>query len=125
MHRGDELTIKNFFKRIRNWLVINQVKYAKIPEFAPDRVCRKRIVFSGRVQKVGFRLEVSEMAKRLGLTGSCMNLPDGNVLAELQGQDNRIRFLISFMESLKRIRIDNKIITELEPQSGEVGFLRK
>lgn len=117
--------MKEAFRKFRDQLVIDQVQRAKIPPFPPDRICRYRVIFSGRVQKVGFRLEVSELAKRLGLTGFCENLPGGNVLAEFQGPENQIRFLISFMESLKRIRITNKTIEELALRDGESGFGRR
>ena len=116
--------IKTAFKRFRDHLVVDQVRRAKIPTLPADRLCRQRIVFSGRVQKVGFRLEVSELAKRLGLTGWCENLPTGQVLAELQGPENRIRFLIGFMESLKRIKITEKAIEELPLQPEEQDFRR-
>ena len=92
--------VKETFKKVRDWLVIDQVRRAKLPDFPESHVCRYRIIFSGRVQKVGFRLEVQEFAKRLGLTGFCENLPNGDVLAELQGEENKILFLVSFMESL-------------------------
>lgn len=101
-------------KSIRDNYVISQVKRAKLPEFNVGNIRRYRITFSGRVQNVGFRLEVSELAKRLGLTGFCRNLENGDVLAELQGEDEKIQYLITFMESLKRIKIKNKIVEEVE-----------
>lgn len=113
--------IKKALKHIRTQYVIRQVQQAVIPVFSPSEICRYRILFSGRVQKVGFRLETTELANRLGLTGFCRNLPNGDVYAELQGERNRIDFLISFMESLKRIRIIRKTIEEL-PLQKESGF---
>lgn len=117
--------IKSAFKRFRNQYVIDQVQRVRLPEFLPDDVCRYRITFSGRVQKVGFRLEVQELAKRLELTGFCENLPNGDVLAELQGPENKIRFLISFMESLIRIKIQKKTIEEISLRPEETGFERR
>lgn len=117
--------IKRTFKRIRDQYVIGQAQRAELPEFAPEPVCRYRIVFSGRVQKVGFRLEVEELAKRLELTGFCENLPNGDVLAQLQGPKEKIRFLISFMESLKRIRIRKKTVQRLSLCPDETGFVRR
>lgn len=117
--------IKSSFKKVRDNYVINQVKKAKIPEFSASPVCRIKVIFSGRVQKVGFRLEVCEMAKRLGLTGYCKNLDSGEVLAELQGPENKIKFLISFMESLVRIKILSKTINKIDVQPEESDFLKK
>lgn len=74
------------FKKLRHNYVINQVKNAKIPQFAESEKIRMHIVFSGRVQKVGFRLEVAEFAERLGLTGKIRNLENGDVDLEIQGE---------------------------------------
>ena len=113
--------IKKALKNLRTRYVIRQVQQAVIPAFSPSEIRRYRVLFSGRVQKVGFRLETTELAKRLGLTGFCRNLPSGDVCAEFQGETDRIRFLISFMESLTRIRIAQKTMEEL-PLQEESGF---
>ena len=118
------MSIKSRCKNIRDSYVVNQAQSVKLPEFTDAPIKRYRIVFSGRVQKVGFRLEVSELAKRLGLTGYCRNLASGDVEAELQGPDNRIQFLLSFMESLIRIRIREKTVEELEVKDAEGAFLQ-
>lgn len=119
------MSIKAKFKQIRDNYVIRQAQGVELPAFSEQPVCRRRIRFSGRVQKVGFRLEVCQLAQRLGLTGWCMNLEDGDVLAEFQGTAERIAFLVSFMESLKRIKIRDKQIEELEVIPGELDFRQK
>ena len=119
------MSIKDKFKKIRDGYVINQVKNLDIPNFETDNIHRYRVTFDGRVQKVGFRLEVCELAQRLSLTGFCKNLKSGKVLAELQGPKNRIDFLISYMESLKRIKIDRKVIQEMEIKKDEKDFLKE
>lgn len=63
-----------------------------------------------------------ELAQRLELTGFCKNLENGDVLAELQGAENKIQYLITFMESLKRIRIKNKVVEKLAIDGEEKGF---
>ena len=92
-------------KRIRNNYILNQVNRAKIPEFKANEVVRYHIVFSGRVQKVGFRIQVEAMALRLQLTGWVRNLDNGDVEMEVQGMENKTDFLLDFMDSLKRIKI--------------------
>ena len=119
------MSIKTRFKQIRDNYVVRQAHGADLPEFQSDTVRRYRIRFSGRVQKVGFRLEVCELAKRLGLTGWCMNLENGDVLAEFQGATERIDFLVSFMESLKRIKIGEKKVEEVPQVPGETEFKKK
>lgn len=118
------LSLKAKFIKSRDNYVIHQVQRAEIPEFEADSIRRYRVTFSGRVQKVGFRLEVCELAKRLELTGFCKNLENGDVMAELQGPDNKIKYLISFMETLKRIKIRNKMIEELEADREEKEFVK-
>ena len=54
---------------------------------------------------------LAQMAERLELTGWVKNAENGEVIAEVQGFESRIRFLLKFMNSLKRIKIrkmDNK-----------------
>ena len=92
-------------KQTRDNYVIRQVERAKLPDFEEDRFVRRHINFSGRVQHVGFRLELAQMANRLGLTGWVKNQENGDVLAEIQGYESRIRYLLKFMCSLKRIKI--------------------
>lgn len=119
------MSLKQRFITMRDNYVIHQVHALNIPEFAPSGVHRYKIVFSGRVQHVGFRLEISELAKRLELTGFCQNLKNGGVFAELQGPDNKIQFLLSFMESLKRIKITKKAITEIPLVPNEIKFSKQ
>ena len=110
------------FKNFRDRLIQDQVRRVRIPDFTNDTFVRLRITFSGRVQKVGFRLELQELATRLGLTGYCKNLPDGDVLAEIQGPRNKIRFLIEFMESRLRIHIASKLVQPVEIVTYEDEF---
>lgn len=102
--------------------VINQVKTAKLPQFKDSELKREHILFSGKVQNVGFRLEASTLAERLGLTGWIKNLPDGRVEGEFQGTQEKIDFLVSFMSSLKRIRIDKARRTPMETKENDSSF---
>ena len=120
-----KMSIKDTFKKFRDDYVINQVQKVKFPDFAEDKLVRYQILFRGRVQKVGFRLEVCELASRLQLTGWCQNLENGDVLAEFQGPKNKIKFLVHFMESLVRIKIKDKKITRLSLVQDEKAFVKK
>ena len=51
---------------------------------------RKRIVFYGRVQGVGFRYTAKRLAQSLGLTGWVKNEYDGTVVMEIQGREPMI-----------------------------------
>ena len=76
-----------------------------IPAFSEGTVVREQILFAGRVQKVGFRLEIETLANRLGLVGFAQNLEGGEVLAEVQGTEAQIDYLIDCMCSLKRASV--------------------
>ena len=120
--RSVDMSLKSKFLETRDNYVINQVRRARLPLFSSFEIRRYRLVFSGRVQHVGFRLEVSEMAKRLGLTGFCQNLENGSVLVEVQGQFDKIKFLVAFMKSLKRIVVKNVEKKRLPLDLAEIGF---
>jgi acylphosphatase len=110
------MNIKDKFKIIRDNYIINQVERVVLPHFEDSKTIRKNLVFKGRVQKVGFRFEVLLLANKLGLTGWVKNTPQGEVEVEIQGEDDKIDFLIKFMKSLKRIKVievKEKIIEEI------------
>lgn len=116
------MSIKKKLVAIRDRYVIHQAQSAKLPNFSSKSICRYRVIFSGRVQKVGFRAEVCELAKRMNLTGFCQNLENGDVFAELQGPEDKIQFLIQFMESLKRIKIRKKTVEIIDLVENETQF---
>ena len=110
-------------KKIRRAYVIRHAQKAKIPRFDPSEGRRIRILFSGKVQKVGFRQEVHEMAQRLNLTGWVKNRSDLSVEAEVQGEALRIDFLIAHMKSLKRAAVREVTMADLPVVRGEEGFI--
>lgn len=107
---------------MREEYVINQVKQIQLPSFQPSPIYRKKVIFSGRVQNVGFRLEIFELAKRLELMGWVKNRDDKNVEAEIQGENEKIEFLIEFMKSLKRASVREIQIDDLSIAKEEKGF---
>ncbi len=74
-------------------------------------VITRHIVFSGRIQGVGFRFTALNIANRCGLTGYVRNLPDGDVEMLAHGMaemiDNCIRDLQdSFVGTISHIDIE-------------------
>ncbi len=58
-----------------------------------ESITRKRFVFKGKVQGVGFRPTIYNIAKKLGLSGMVLNAPDG-VVVEVEGGASQVdRFL--------------------------------
>lgn len=113
--------IKLLKKAKRNY-VIRQVNNIKMKDFSEDEIVREHIVFFGKVQGVGFRLEVYQLALRLGLTGWIKNLEDGSVEMEIQGMRNKIEFLLEFMNSLMRIRISKILQEDRQLVTDDRGF---
>ena len=64
-------------------------------------ILRKHLIFSGRVQGVGFRYQARHLAQSLGLTGWVKNLWDERGELEVQGEEAQIYRLI---EELSRGR---------------------
>ena len=114
--------VKRWLTGVRDGYVKAQAARLPLPEFLEGESVRLRVLFTGRVQHVGFRLEVSELARRLKLTGWCRNLETGQVLAEFQGTEERILCLVGLMESLIRIRIREKEVMPMPVVFRESGF---
>lgn len=108
------MPIVELFKNFRDRYMRSAIEKLDFPEFPPDEERRYEIVFSGIVQGVGFRYEAWLIAGKLELTGFAKNLPNGDVLVEVQGPKNKILHFIHCMESIPRISIENKVLTELE-----------
>ncbi len=51
----------------------------------------KRVLFSGRVQGVGFRYTTREIATGFDVVGSVKNLADGTVEMEIMGEEDELR----------------------------------
>jgi len=67
---------------------------------------RKRIVFHGRVQGVGFRYVSKNLARSLGLVGWVKNEKDGTVLMEVQGREQLIFKLMKGLNQSMFIEIE-------------------
>ena len=83
---------------------------------------RWHIVFSGRVQHVGFRYTAYYLAKSLYLTGWVDNLPDGRVEMEVQGPVTQVRKLLVQLKGATHITITHMDISEQPVQLHERRF---
>ncbi|HEY5526579.1 MAG TPA: acylphosphatase [Candidatus Anoxymicrobiaceae bacterium] len=87
-----------------------------------DDIARARVRIRGRVQGVFFRAETRDMARRLGLSGWVMNMPDGSVDAELQGRRELVEQGIDWCGTgPQAARVEDVDVTWLKP-TGESGF---
>jgi acylphosphatase len=117
------LGLNYYLKKLIDIYVINKVKHIRLPYFEQSSVVRKRLVFSGRIQKVKFRLEIHELAKRLNLTGWVKNRDDKKVECEIQGESEKINFLIRHLKSLKRASVEDVEMNEMKVLDGEIDFV--
>ena len=83
---------------------------------------RWHIIFSGRVQHVGFRYTAYYLAKNLYLTGWVDNLPDGRVEMEVQGPVTQVRKLLVQLKGATHITITHMDISEQPVQPHERRF---
>ncbi len=84
---------------------------------------RKYILVSGRVQGVGFRYHIMNLALEYHLTGWVRNLNNGAVEMEIQGESDALEQFIQNMDSGTHwIRIDHCSVTEVSIILEETAF---
>lgn len=83
---------------------------------------RRHILFSGRVQGVGFRYQAMYDARNHGLTGWVSNLADGRVEMEVQGPAAVIDYVVQNLGNGRWIRIDAMESSLIPVVEGEHGF---
>ena len=67
---------------------------------------RKRLVFHGTVQGVGFRWRARAAADAAGVTGWVRNNFDGSVTMELQGTEAQIDRVVQSLDRARYVRIE-------------------
>lgn len=85
-------------------------------------IIRKHYYVSGRVQGVGFRYRSYYTANALGLTGYAINLDDGRVELEVQGEAEKVRDFLGKVEEGSFIHIDDIESRNMEVQPDERNF---
>ena len=83
---------------------------------------RKRIVFYGWVQGVGFRYRARHAAQMVGATGWVRNEFDGSVTMEIQGTEEQIDRVILAVERGTYVRIENMDVKTIAVKPEERGF---
>ena len=79
----------------------------------------RRIVYSGRVQGVGFRATTHRLATGFAVAGSVRNLPDGTVEVLASGEADEVdRFLAAIAREFAR-QIRDSSNSEIAADSGE------
>jgi acylphosphatase len=83
----------------------------------------KRVVYEGRVQGVGFRFSVKDVARGYEVAGWVKNLIDGRVQLEVQGERGEVEaFLEAVQQSHLCALISRRTIQEVPKLEGVKGF---
>ncbi len=83
---------------------------------------RKHYYVSGRVQGVGFRYRAYYTAQHYGLTGYAVNLDDGRVELEVQGEQAIVDMFLGKVEEGNFIRIDRVETRNMQVDPKEARF---
>ena len=83
---------------------------------------RKKIVFYGRVQGVGFRYRAHHAADQVGATGWAKNEYDGTVTMEIQGSEEQINQVILAIERGRYVQIEDMDVKNIPVVTDEYGF---
>jgi acylphosphatase len=84
-------------------------------------VQRVTVLYSGRVQGVGFRATVRHLARGYDVTGTVRNLPDGRVEMIAEGAKAEVE---AFLEGIATSDLSGCIATRPETWSTAQGALR-
>ncbi len=84
----------------------------------------RRFLVSGRVQGVGFRYFVQDVARLEGLTGTVRNLRDGRVEAVAEGEAEALeRFERALHRGPSHARVADVETESMVPSGRYVGFM--
>ncbi|MFM7101487.1 MAG: acylphosphatase [Verrucomicrobiota bacterium] len=82
---------------------------------------RLQVLYSGRVQGVGFRYQVRQVAAGYEVTGYVRNLPDGRVELVAEGWTDELK---SFRQAIRDCGLGPMIRDETEEWSDAAGDYR-
>jgi acylphosphatase len=84
----------------------------------------KRVIFEGRVQGVGFRYTVKDLARGFEVRGWVKNLPEGSVELQVMGEADEVEEFIReiLLESPVAHHIRHHHVDVIPPMEGCAGF---
>jgi len=82
---------------------------------------RKRFIFSGAVQGVGFRSISKYIARKFQINGWVKNNPDGTVVLIVEGKGKNISIALNYLKNFFQDKIE-KIDIKEEKEEGLTNF---
>jgi len=79
---------------------------------------RKRVLFKGHVQGVGFRYTALMVSRGYRITGYVKNLRDGSVEIVVEGAPQEITQFINDIKERKAMNI-RSVFEDIQPETGE------
>jgi acylphosphatase len=84
---------------------------------------RTEIIVKGKVQKVGFRDHVQEIARNLGVKGYVENMKDGSVKIICEAEEDTLKkFIQQINIKTDLITVENVEIIKQQPATGEYEY---
>lgn len=85
----------------------------------------QQVFFEGRVQGVGFRYTVKDLARGFEVCGWVKNLPDGRVELQVMGELEEVESFVKEISEESNVahHIKNKIILKIPLLEGCTGFI--
>ncbi len=104
-------------------IMIPTIKTSFMYNKAMEESKRYYVLFKGRVQGVGFRWTLIQVATKNGLTGKVKNLYSGDVESYMQGPKEMVlKTIREMMDISSWIRIDDYFMKEVDLIKDEKSF---
>jgi acylphosphatase len=87
-----------------------------------EGVVRRRVLVSGRVQGVGFRVSCARTARQAGVAGFVRNLPDGRVEAVFEGPPAAVEQMVAWCRRGPALARVARVEVREEPPLGDRHF---
>ena len=88
-----------------------------------DKVERRTVHYTGRVQGVGFRYMVTSLAQRFAVQGFVQNLSDGRVRLVVEGTVSELNAFCAAIDEAMRLNIRERVV-DTTSASGEFRDFR-
>jgi acylphosphatase len=89
---------------------------------ASTEIQHETVLFSGRVQGVGFRYTTLQLAREFEIAGYVQNLPDGRVRVEIEGNGLEVNNFIGAVEERMQGFVRNVERTSERRAPQFIGF---